>query len=102
MPRHSILQRLPLTASVATWTALVAALAWWQWLAHQPVTAVPWKGPIVLSLVTLGLGAVALVVCRRTNRVLLFLLDFAAVLTAAWLFSQLYEQVAVTRTLLLR
>ena len=40
-------------------------------------------------------GAVALIACRRANRVLLFLLDFIAVLVAAWLFNHLYERVAV-------
>jgi len=100
--RRSLFARLPLVATIATGISLLAALASWQWYARQPVTHVPWKLPIVMSLVTLGCGAVALVACRRANRVLLFLLDFVAVLVAAWLFNHLYEQVAVTRSLLLR
>ena len=102
MSRHPSFQRLPVLASAATWASLLAALAWWQWLERQPVTQVPWKAPIVLALAALGCGAVALVACRRANRVLLFLLDLAAVLAAAWLFNRLYEQIAVTRALILQ
>jgi hypothetical protein len=88
--RRTLLSRLPLIATIATETALLAALAAWQWAERQPISRTPWKLPIVLSLVTLGCGAVALVACRRANRVLLFLLDLAAVLLAAWLYNHLY------------
>lgn len=88
--RRSLLSRLPLVATIATDATLLAAVVAWQWAERQPISRAPWKLPIVLSLVSLGCGAVALVACRRANRVLLFLLDFAAVLLAAWLFNHLY------------
>ena len=91
MARPSLLARLPLAASIATQAGLLATVAAWQWVERQPIARAPWKLPIVLALATLGCGAVALVACRRANRVLLFLLDFAAVLLAAWLFSHLYR-----------
>lgn len=94
MARHPFVQRLPVIATVATDVSLLAALAAWQWAERQPFASAPWKVPLVLCLITLGCGAVALVACRRANRVLLFLLDFAAVLVAAWLFNHLYERAA--------
>jgi hypothetical protein len=100
--RRSFLSRLPLIATIATDATLVAALAAWQWAERQPISRAPWKLPIVLSLVSLGCGAVALVACRRANRVLLFLLDFAAVLAAAWLFNHLYGRLGAGPTMWLR
>ena len=94
MPRYPLLQRLPVIASIATDVSLLAALVAWQWVERQPIARAPWKLPLVLALITLGCGAVALVACRRANRVLLFLLDFAAVLVAAWLFNHLYQRAA--------
>lgn len=96
MPRHPFFQRLPVVATVATDVSLLAALAAWQWAERQPIASAPWKVPLVLCLITLACGAVALVACRRGNRVLLFLLDFVAVLIAAWLFNLLYARVGVT------
>ena len=102
-PRRSLFSRLPLIATVATEATLLAAVIAWQWVERQPVaSAPPWRLPIVLTLLSLGCGAVALVACRRANRVLLFLLDFATVLLAAWLFNHLYERLAMGRALWLR
>ena len=95
--RRSPFTRLPLITTIATDAALLAALIAWQWEERQPISRVSWKLPIVLALVCLACGAVALIACRRTNRVLLFLLDFSAVLVAAWLFNHLYARVAISR-----
>ena len=95
--RRSPFARLPLIATIATDAALLAALAAWQWEERQPISRVSWELPIVLTLVCLACGAVALIACRRANRVLLFLLDFSAVLVAAWLFNHLYARVAISR-----
>lgn len=100
--RRSLLSRLPLIATIATDATLLAALVAWQWAERQPISRAPWKLPIVLSLVSLGCGAVALVACRRANRVLLFLLDFVAVLAAAWLFNHIYGRLGVGHTIWLR
>jgi hypothetical protein len=94
MSARRFLQRLPVAATIATNVGLLTALLTWQWAKRQPIAGAPWKLPLVLSLLTLACGAVALVACRRGNRVLLFLLDLAAVLVAAWLFNHLYEQSA--------
>jgi len=102
IPRRSLLSRLPMIATVATEATLLAAVITWQWVERQPVASAPWRLPIVLTLVSLGCGAVALVACRRANRVLLFLLDFATVLLAAWLFNHLYERLAMGRAFWLR
>ena len=101
-PRRSLLARLPVIATVATEATLLAALIAWQWVERQPLSSAPWRLPIVLALISLGCGAVALIACRRANRVLLFLLDFAAVLLAAWLFNHLYERLTLGRALWLR
>jgi hypothetical protein len=95
-------RRLPVVASVATDVFLLAALVAWQWAERQPMNTQPWRVPIVLALATLGCGAVALILCRRSNRVVLFLLDFAAVLVAAWLFDRLYGRLALTSPFWLR
>ena len=100
--RRSLFSRLPMIATVATEATLLAAVIAWQWVERQPVASAPWRLPIVLTLLSLGCGAVALVACRRANRVLLFLLDFATVLVAAWLFNHLYERLAMGRALWLR
>ena len=102
MSRHAFFQRLPVIATIATDVSLLAALATWQWAERQPIASAPWKLPLVLCLITLACGAVALVACRRANRVLLFLLDFVAVLAAAWLFNHLYEQAAFGHPLWVR
>lgn len=86
------MHRLPLVATIATDLLLLSALVAWQWSQHQPLASGLWRVPIVLSLLTLACGAVALIACRRSNRVLLFLCDFAAVLAAAWLFEHLYHR----------
>jgi hypothetical protein len=88
--RPSLFARLPVAASVATQACLLAAVAAWQWVERQPFATAPSQLPMFLAVVTLGCGAVALIACRRASRVLLFLLDFAAVLVAAWLFNHLY------------
>ncbi len=93
--RRSLLSRLPVISTIATDAALLAALVAWQWAERQPIWRAPWQLPIALSLVSLGCGAVALIACRRANRVLLFLLDLAAVLLAAWLFNHLYGRLDV-------
>ena len=93
--RRSLLSRLPVIATIATDAALLAALVAWQWAERQPIWRAPWQLPIALSLVSLGCGAVALIACRRANRVLLFLLDLGAVLVAAWLFNHLYGRLDV-------
>jgi len=100
--RRTLHSRLPMVATVATDATLLAAMAAWQWVERQPLASAPWRLPIVLALSSLGCGAVALVACRRANRVLLFLLDFAAVLLAAWLFNHLYGRLAFGRALWLR
>ena len=100
--RRPLLARVSSIASVATDVTLLAALVAWQWVERQPVSRAPWQLPIVLTLVCLACGAVALIACRRTNRVLLFLLDFAAVLAAAWLFNHLYARMAVGQAFWLR
>jgi len=97
--RRTLRSRLPVIATVATDATLLAALVAWQWVERQPLARAPWQLPIVLTLVSLACGAVALVACRRANRVLLFLLDFAAVLLAVWLFNHLYERLAMGRAL---
>jgi hypothetical protein len=101
-PHRSLLARLPVIATVATDAALLSAVIAWQWVERQPVAHAPWRLPITLTLVSLGCGAVALVACRRANRVLLFLLDFATVLAAAWLFNHLYERLSFGRAIWLR
>lgn len=97
-------RRLPLVATVATDVLLLATLVTWQWSQRQPLISGHWRIPIILSLLTLGCGAVALIACRRSNRVVLFLCDFAAVLAAAWLFQHLYERspLSLGQTLWLR
>jgi hypothetical protein len=100
--RRPLLARLPLIATIATDAALLAALVAWQWEERQPISRVSWELPIVLTLVSLACGAVALIACRRANRVLLFLLDFSAVLVAAWLFNHLYARVASSQPFWLR
>ena len=102
MARHPFIARLPVNASIATEVSLLASLVAWQWVERQPLATAPWKLPIALALLTLGCGAVALIACRRANRVLLFLLDFIAVLIAAWLFNHLYERVAIAGAFWLR
>jgi len=86
--------RIAVAASIATDAFLVAALGAWQWAERQPLRSAPWQLPVFLALATLACGAVALIAARRTNRVLLFLSDFIAVLVAAWLFDHLYERLA--------
>ncbi|HEV8242079.1 MAG TPA: hypothetical protein VGS57_22125 [Thermoanaerobaculia bacterium] len=102
VPRRPLLARLPLIASIATEATLLAALGAWQWEERQPISRVSWELPIVLALASLACGAVALIACRRANRVLLFLLDFSAVLVAAWLFNHLYGRVAISQPFWLR
>jgi hypothetical protein len=89
-------RRIAGTASMATDVGLLASLIAWQWAEQQALATAPWKVPIFLALATLACGAVALIACRRSNRVLLFLFDLAAVLVAAWLFDHLYGRVAAT------
>ena len=100
--RRSPFARLPLIATIATDAALLAALVAWQWEERQPISRVSWELPIVLTLLSLACGAVALIACRRANRVLLFLLDFSAVLVAAWLFNHLYPRIATSQPFWLR
>jgi hypothetical protein len=93
--RAARLGRIAVAASIATDAFLLAAVGAWQWGERQPIDSAPWRLPILLALTTLGCGAVALIAARRTNRVLLFLSDFIAVLVAAWLFNHLYERLAI-------
>ena len=94
------MRRLPLLATIATDVCLLAALGAWQWVERQPwrEAARLWPLPIYLSLLTLACGAVGLITSRRTNRVLMFLCNFAAVIVAAWLFNHLYARTAPTAT----
>ncbi len=94
--------RLATIASVATDACLLAALGTWQWTQRQPFAGARPRLPLLLALATLACGAVALIASRRSNRVLLFLVDFSAVLAAAWLFDHLYRQAALGRPFWLR
>jgi hypothetical protein len=96
------MKRLAIGASVATDLFLLAALVAWQWVQRRPAATASLHVPVVLALFSLGCGAVALVACRRRNLVLLFLLDFSAVLVAAWLFDRLYRQLAASHPFWLR
>lgn len=93
------LRHVAVLATVALDLLLVGALAAWQWMERQPAASVQWRLPILLCVFALAAGAVALVACRRTNMILLFLLDFASVLAAAWLFQYLYGRFKLARLL---
>jgi hypothetical protein len=90
-------RRVAVAATVALDLFLVGAVASWQWLERQPLASVHWQLPILLATFALAAGAVALVACRRANLIVLFLLDFASVLVAAWLFQHLYQRFQLAR-----
>lgn len=96
--------RVAAAATLALDLLLLGAFVAWQWVEHQPTqrlggNPVQWQLPILLTTFALAAGAVALIASRRANLILLFVVDFASVLLAAWLFQHLYHRFALARML---
>ena len=96
--------RIAAAATLALDLLLLAAFVAWQWVEHRPAgqlggSPMQWQLPILLTVFALAAGAVALIASRRANVVLLFLVDFASVLLAAWLFQHLYHRFTLARML---